>query len=56
MLGVQPDDKVDTADTYSPWAFTQYAVVDNWVEEEDADGWAGRWSDHRAVLATLERV
>ncbi|TXT15031.1 uncharacterized protein COLE_01224 [Cutaneotrichosporon oleaginosum] len=35
------------------WVFTQYACIDNWVEEGDADGWQGRWSDHRAVRATL---
>lgn len=35
------------------WTFTQYACVDNWVEGRDIDGWHGRWSDHRAVRATL---
>lgn len=38
------------------WSFTQYAVIDNWVEEGDESGWEGRWSDHRAVRATLEHV
>ncbi|GMK55601.1 hypothetical protein CspeluHIS016_0206570 [Cutaneotrichosporon spelunceum] len=35
------------------WVFTQYACLDNWIEEGDIDGWRGRWSDHRAVKATL---
>lgn len=38
------------------WSFTQYAVIDNWVEDGDADGWEGRWSDHRAVKVTIERL
>lgn len=36
------------------WKFTQYAVLDNWVEEGDHDGFEGRWSDHRAVKVTIE--
>ncbi|TXT07216.1 hypothetical protein VHUM_03386 [Vanrija humicola] len=38
------------------YGFSQYAVVDNWVEEGDVDGFEGRWSDHRAVRVTLSRV
>lgn len=38
------------------WAFTQFACVDNWVEGGDIDGWQGRWSDHRAVRATIAQV
>ncbi|KAL1411634.1 hypothetical protein Q8F55_002598 [Vanrija albida] len=38
------------------WQFSQYAVVDNWVEEGDADGWEGRWSDHRAVRVTISKA
>ncbi|KAL7419550.1 hypothetical protein Q5752_005461 [Cryptotrichosporon argae] len=37
------------------WRATRYACIDNWVEEADADGWTGRWSDHRLVRVTLER-
>lgn len=33
----------------------RYGVVDNWLEEGDATGWYGRWSDHRAVRVTIER-
>lgn len=38
------------------WEVTRYACVDNWVEEGDVNGWQGRWSDHRAVRATISRV
>ncbi|ORY22513.1 Endonuclease/exonuclease/phosphatase [Naematelia encephala] len=38
------------------WTVSQYACVDNWVEGGDVDEWQGRWSDHRAVRATLERL
>lgn len=37
------------------WQTTRYAVIDNFVEN-DIDGWEGRWSDHRAVRASLQRV
>jgi len=38
------------------WHVTRYGCIDNWVEEGDVDGWTGRWSDHRAVRVTVERV
>ena len=38
------------------WEVGQYACVDNWVEEGDAEGWQGRWSDHRAVRVTIRRL
>ena len=38
------------------WEVGQYACVDNWLEEGDADGWQGRWSDHRAVRVTIRRL
>lgn len=38
------------------YKFTQYAVVDNWVEEGDVDGFEGRWSDHRAVRVTISKA
>jgi hypothetical protein len=37
------------------WEVARYACVDNFVEE-DARGWSGRWSDHRAVRVSFERV
>lgn len=37
------------------WEVTQYACVDNWIEEGDVSGWQGRWSDHRAVKVTIRR-
>lgn len=38
------------------FSVTGYAVIDNWIEEGDVDGWTGRWSDHRAVKITIERA
>ena len=38
------------------WQVTRYACLDNWVEEGDATGWSGRWSDHRAVKVVLEKL
>ncbi|WOO80679.1 uncharacterized protein LOC62_03G004202 [Vanrija pseudolonga] len=38
------------------YSFSQYAVVDNWVEEGDVDGFEGRWSDHRAVRVTITKA
>jgi hypothetical protein len=37
------------------WEVARYACVDNFVEG-DADGWVGRWSDHRAVRATFAKA
>lgn len=36
------------------WEVVRYACLDNYIEG-DQDGWEGRWSDHRAVTAVLER-
>jgi hypothetical protein len=70
MLGIEPPEKTKLFSVQKdslgpqipwdpknhPWAFTQYAVIDNWIEEADEQEWRGRWSDHRAVRATLERL
>ncbi|BEJ16007.1 hypothetical protein CspHIS471_0506120 [Cutaneotrichosporon sp. HIS471] len=53
MAAADEDAKKGTDVARGGWVFTQYACLDNWVEEGDADGWQGRWSDHRAVKATL---
>lgn len=57
MLGTESGGVQQQPRAVAPtWAFTQYAAIDNWIEEGDESGWAGRWSDHRAVRATLEWV
>lgn len=38
------------------WAVLRYACIDNWIEEGDVTGWQGRWSDHRAVRVTIQRL
>lgn len=44
---------VGSNDARGGWKCTQHAVIDNWIEEGDSFGWTGRWSDHRAVRATI---
>lgn len=51
MLGAD----VGSNDARGGWKATQYAVIDNWVEGGDSFGWEGRWSDHRAVRATISK-
>lgn len=37
------------------WEVSRFGVVDNWIEG-GVDRWTGRWSDHRLVRSTLQRV
>lgn len=46
---------VGSNDARGGWKCTHFAVVDNWIEGGDSFGWTGRWSDHRAVRATLSQ-
>lgn len=56
MLGaeVDDDDPAKRGKARGGWTIVRYACVDNWVEA-DAEGWNGRWSDHRAVRVTIAK-
>ncbi|KAL0252313.1 hypothetical protein I308_101702 [Cryptococcus tetragattii IND107] len=56
MLGaeVDDDDPANGGKARGGWTIVRYACVDNWVEV-DAEGWTGRWSDHRAVRVTIAK-
>ncbi|WVQ78782.1 hypothetical protein IAT38_000873 [Cryptococcus sp. DSM 104549] len=53
MLGTDVDGATGGAGR-GGWEITGYACLENWVEG-DCEGWNGRWSDHRAVRATIAR-
>lgn len=56
MLGaeVDDDDPAKRGKARGGWMIVRYACVDNWVEA-DAEGWTGRWSDHRAVKVKIAK-
>ncbi|WVQ74700.1 hypothetical protein IAR50_004304 [Cryptococcus sp. DSM 104548] len=54
LLGAEVDDKDNRGKARGGWEVVRYACIDNYVER-DVDGWNARWSDHRAVRATIAR-
>ncbi|ODO04522.1 hypothetical protein I350_05126 [Cryptococcus amylolentus CBS 6273] len=55
LLGAEVDNEANRGTVRGGWDVLRYACIDNYVEG-DVDGWNARWSDHRAVRATIARL